>query len=206
MTTSRSTTKWFAEMQSVMKNRAVANPKHVVDSATFEPATPPSTSESPRSDGLEETPGTNSTDVSVLTDAVDDGCSEAQTETGIETSENNRPPSTSKNSKLPPTVENEGLPPKKKVTKIDRAGKASNDIIDRILKAQTEERKQAADMERERRKWELRGKGTEGNRTGGCFPGSLWPTDSQNRFAATATILATTAISCSTAANVWSTV
>ena len=130
--------KWFAEMHSVMKNCEVANPKHVVDSATFEPATSPSTSESPRSNGLEETPGTNSTDVSVLTDAVDDGCSETQTETGTETSKNNRSPSTSKNSKLPPTVENEGLPPKKKrkkVTKIDRAEKASNDIIDRILKA-----------------------------------------------------------------------
>ena len=106
--------KWFVEMHSIMKNRAVANPKHMVDSETFEPATPPSTSESPRSDRLEETPGINSTDISVLTDSVDDGCSETQTETATVTSENNRPLSTSKNSRLPPTVENEGLPPKKK--------------------------------------------------------------------------------------------
>ena len=99
-------------MHSVMKNRAEANPKHVVDSATFEPATPPSTSELPRSDRLEDTPGTNSTDVSVLMDSVDDGCPETQTATA--TSESNRPPSTSKNSRPPPTVENGGVPPQKK--------------------------------------------------------------------------------------------
>ena len=36
--------KWFSVMHGVMKTRAVVNPKHVVDSATFVPATPPSSS------------------------------------------------------------------------------------------------------------------------------------------------------------------
>ena len=32
--------KWFADVHRVMKNRAVTNPKHVVDSATFDTSEP----------------------------------------------------------------------------------------------------------------------------------------------------------------------
>ena len=131
--------KWFADVHRVMKNRAVTNPKHVVDSATFEPATPSSSrattedAESPPSDQeLEENLDISSSDLNISTDNTDNSTpTPTNTQTSTATSDSNKPP--------PSKSCSERHPPKKKrkkITKIDRAEKASNDVIDRVLKAQ----------------------------------------------------------------------
>ena len=149
--------KWFADVHRVMKNRAVTNPKHVVDSATFEPATPSSSrattedAESPQSDQeLEENLDISSFDLNISTDNTDNSTpTPTNTQTSTATSDSNKPPPSKSCSERPP--------PKKKrnkITKIDRAEKASNDVIDRVLKAQAEERERMVEMETERVKWE----------------------------------------------------
>ena len=153
--------KLFTDVHRVMKTRAIIYPPHVVDSATYKPVTPS------HSFSRADTEEVHSVDYSHSDAELKESSQLLVTESGIGVTDNGSVSVTKSQSSSPApthgnkrpfsTGQKDGAPSKtkkKKLTKIDKAERASNDIIDKVLQAQKEERERAADTEHEQRKWE----------------------------------------------------
>ena len=126
--------KWFTEIHAVMKGRASANPKHVVDSATYA-AVPANQAVMPSTSAIAA--------CSELQSSHEQSPLESDHEDSLHSSEAPNKPQATSNS-----------PRKKKrnLTKVDKAERASSELIHTLLKAQTEQQQKMEEIERERMK------------------------------------------------------
>ena len=141
--------KWFADVHRVMKTRAIIYPPHVVDSATYKPVTPS------HSFSRADTEEVHSVDSSHSDAELKESSQLLVTESGIGVTNNGSGSVTKSQSGLPAPTHGNKRPfstgqkdgatsktKKKKLTKIDKAERASNDIVDKLLQAQKEEKGQ----------------------------------------------------------------
>ena len=159
--------KWFADVHRVMKTRAIIYPPHVVDSATYKPVTPSHSFSRADTEDVHSVDSSHSDaeleESSQLLGVTDNGSG------SVTKSQSSLPAPTHGNKRPFSTVQKDGAPSKTKkntLTKIDKAERASNDIVDKLLQAQKEERERAADMEQERKKWEEEKEKKEAEREG----------------------------------------
>ena len=146
---------WFADVQRVMKTLAIIYPPHVLDSATYKPVIPSHSFSRADTEDVHSVDSSHSDAESSqllvtksgigVTDNGSGCVTKTQSSSPAPTHENKRPFSTGQKDVAPSKTK------KKKLTKIDKAERASNDIVDKLLKAQKKERERAADMEQRER-------------------------------------------------------
>ena len=156
---------WFTAIHNVMRDRAVTNPRNVIDSATPGPSrveteagdeseedydagmmTPeptPTRSRTPTTaNSRSDTPtdrAASPTDRTLPTDMTDTPASRTTTPVNKTTTPADR-------TTAPPKKK------RKKVSKTDKAEGATNELVEKVLQQQAEERKKADELERERMK------------------------------------------------------
>ena len=158
---------WFTAINNVMRDRAVTNPRNVIDSATPGPSRV-ETEAGDESEGDYDagmmTPDPTPTRSRTLTSANSRSDSPTDraaspTDRTLPTDMTDTPASrtTTPVDKTTTPADRTTAPPKKKrkkVSKIDKAERATNELVEKVLQQQAEERKKADELERERMKWE----------------------------------------------------
>ena len=170
--------KWFEDLHRVMKGRAVVSPVHLLDSTNPGDLLTPAASGVPREDddneegvpleiqtyhSEESAPlDTNTTSSSHTAETLSGSRTATPTPSGSRTAtptpsgSRTATPTPSGSRTATPTPGAEGPPKKKrkKITKVERAEKAANEILERVLKEQQVLAKRQEELELERRRWE----------------------------------------------------
>ena len=147
--------KWFAEIHRVMKGRAVISPVQLLDSTNAAPSPTPAL----RTEQEEEEEG----EIELLDASLAPTDSEPPTDG--RTATDSGPPMdmrvssdgrTLSGSRVPTPTPTEAPPKKKRkrLTKLEKADRSANAIIETVMKSQEEARKLTEQLEIERRNWE----------------------------------------------------